>query len=350
MNEAMLRLYAKQLAIDITAGASGGWIQAKCPLAPWTHQKQTDTNASLGITTNPDKPSYVHCFSCGYKDSFIELARLLGRKRNIDYNTIVNNIIENNAAKKHYIKPPSSLDTVATIKTIVPVMPNPEREFDYPTALGHYYLRERGIDWLTTYNLRLRYDPITDRILFPVYDYTYKFAGFTGRLTHNNYTKKNPKVRDYLGLQKRLYFLGEHNISYIHHNNLPIIIVEGLLDYARMHSFGYRNVFAILGSEVTKEKLRKLQEFERPIIWLVDNDDAGIKIIKGNVNPDTGIRDYKNSASYMLLKCVPQYFMEYPNYFSDPGDAANTSQSIANILSNKKIITNSFYLLDKKSQ
>lgn len=193
----------------------------------------------------------------------------------------------------------------------------------YGTAIGHHYLRQRGINWQTTYLCDLRYDAFQKRILFPVYDRYESFVGFTGRSTRkgNKSTKgNNPKVRDYFGLPKREVFLrlrsGERRGKRI--------IVEGLFDFANLVQQGYRNAHAILGTSPTPEKVDYLIDEGEAVFFLMDNDLAGWQALFGTRDGDGNFTSQDCWTSYLFTE-IPTWIVPWNSLFdgSDPGQLSN---------------------------
>jgi hypothetical protein len=190
----------------------------------------------------------------------------------------------------------------------------------YPRALGHPYLRERGINWQTVLYADLRYDAFQKRILFPCYDGNESFVGFTGRSTRkgNNKTKGNdPKVRDYYSLPKRSIFLRVKGAS----NRLgKRIIVEGLFDYVHLLQSGYHAASAILGTASTQEKIDLLVKEGDPVYFFMDNDIAGWQSLFGTFGSE-GQLETENAWAYQLYREIPVWIVPYKTVFdgTDPG-------------------------------
>jgi hypothetical protein len=195
------------------------------------------------------------------------------------------------------------------------------RQLAYPGSLGLPYLRERGIIYPTHYRLGIRFDPYDQRVLFPVYDHYGQFRGFTGRSiqSRDTWPSSYPKVKDYLGLNKREVFLGVPPYSYLL-TDTPNIIVEGLFDYALLVQAGYPRTRAILGTSLTEEKIEILIAAGEPVYFFMDNDDAGWAALFGTVNPD-GDLETENAWAYRLYKEIPVWIVPYPQPFNgkDPG-------------------------------
>jgi hypothetical protein len=198
-------------------------------------------------------------------------------------------------------------------------LPDHPDEAGYPWALGIPYLSGRGVDWLTSLRLGLRFDELQQRVLFPVWDRYDDFAGFTGRSIRkgNDATRgKDPKVRDYFGLKKREVLLRLRG-----QQPGKKLISEGLFDYGRAQAFGYRNAHAILGTSITDEKADLLISEGEPVFFLMDNDLAGWQALFGIPDKDGEGYITDNAWAYRLYKEIPVWIVPYKNHMDglDPG-------------------------------
>lgn len=332
MDERNIRALLHNLQCSVHKASYAGsskrtrWLNISCPFAPFTHAKGSDTNPSFGITIIDDGRSHYKCLACGLKGRLSALPTKLGAYRKRDYSKL-----------RHWAE---MSEVQASINRPVVDWENDNLEYgddtpdtkelpparlvnNYPRALGLQYLRERGITWPTPLKLDLRYDDFQYRILFPVYDPQKRFRGFTGRSTlpTEKLHQKNPKVRDYYGLDKRKLFLGLRNGG-----TGPKIIVEGLFDYARLVQAGYTNTRAILGTSLTPEKIDILVSEGDPVYFFMDNDLAGWSALFGNLNEDNKL-EKENSWAFQLYKEIPIWVVPYPREFdgTDPGSIKQSS-------------------------
>jgi len=331
MHEIGVRQYARILGIKLEGRPSdSGWLPGRCPFAEWHHAKGTDNSMSFAIHVHPEKRSYFKCLACHTHGSLPKLAYDLGRLRGND-NQALGKEIELAEITKAVIHVPEWEEQYDRHKKNKEVkLPDPSQEFAYPRAIGHPYLTQRGIGWKTTYRLGLRIDYEQKRILFPVKDERGNFRGFTGRYYGTApITKWNPRVRDYLGLPKRELLLGNGVIGDGQRLLKPrrLVVVEGAFDFARTCGVsagcGWA-VFALLGSEVTPQKIKLLlsyaERYDAPIVWMTDNDLAGSDILFGKTNIKTGQRDTNTGIIYTLYGRVPQMTVTYPDGKKDPAD------------------------------
>jgi DNA primase len=339
MDEKTLRSFCKRLHIVLDAAKkNSAWLSGRCPLAFKTHKNGHDNNPSFGVSIHDKGASAFKCFTCGHKGSFSKLVLMLARARGVDYKGIVHEIETREEAGLLNFEIPD-WDTIEKEIPYEEDYDQKEEEYctKYERAIGHPYLRKRGIGWKTTRKLNLRFDRLQDRILFPIYDSEWRFRGCTGRYCGqiSDSARETPKVRDYPGLRKREFFLGECFARSLSRRGNYVILVEGLFDYARVHEAGCQAVLALLGSEVTREKIDKLLDFDRPIIWMVDNDQAGRSILHGKIDPETGRHDNSTGILHTLYGLVPQHIVKYPKGIKDPGDC--TDSQIHHMIDNAKL-------------
>lgn len=307
--------------ISYSGGRNGRWLNVSCPFAPFTHGKGTDKNPSFGITVSEDEGSYYKCLSCGIKGRLSMLPSKLGGYRKKDYGKLERwaTLAELSAKSA---KPLPEWDAPQSIATEEDEnddqLPDPSLINTYPRALGMRYLRERGIVFPTPLKLDLRYDSYQRRVLFPCYNRYGQFAGFTGRsiLPDARLHKRNPKVRDYYGLDKRELLLGLPRLD----SGGRRIIVEGLFDYARGVQSGFRSTRAILGTALTQEKIDILLSEGEPVYLFMDNDRAGWNAAFGLFDDDMELKT-DQAWAYQLYREIPVWIVPYPTGFNnmDPG-------------------------------
>lgn len=298
------------------------WMVVSCPFAPWTHQKKTDNHPSFGITIKPDGRSAYKCLSCQMKGRFASLPGKLGGYRKIDY-TKLRLWAESTEMQAQLFKPvpkwedadPVAID-YSERQTGIVQRPDPSVMHRFPHAIALPYLHKRGLGLFDVLRLGLRYDSFQRRVLFPVYDPEDRFCGFTGRSVLSiDWTKENPKVRDYYGLNKREVFL-----------KLPgryegkKIISEGLFDFATAIKHGHLNSRAILGTALTPEKIEILIQEGEPVYFFMDNDLAGWQALFGIFDEDENLVT-DNAWAYKLYKEIPVWIVPYRTNLTgeDPG-------------------------------
>lgn len=291
----------------------GAWVSMKCPLAPWTHERGHDNSPSFGISVNEDGVSIANCFSCHYKNTLSNLIREYAKYTGDDFDELADEVEEGEFLG------PSKIPSWEEMKykeedILMPIDEGIYMDL-YDSAVGHPYLKERGISKATTRKLELLYDPKDPadgqpRILFPVRGPDGLLYGFSGRATSKG---AKLKVRDYAGLAKKQMVLGSHLAA----DASKIILVEGLVDYASVHEMGEVGC-AIMHSAPTEEQANILKDLARPTYFVLDNDQAG--------------RSGTYTAARMLVGHMPLFRTQYPrvrieddseqgwHWLKDPGE------------------------------
>ena len=257
----------------------GEWVSTHCPLAPWTHTHGTDRNMSFGIKVNHQDSSIFNCLTCKRKGTLQYLLNTLSYYSGESYDDLTAEVELNEVIGST----PPTWDERHTYDSKNAELGDPvSTDFldIYDSAVGHWYLQDRGISDEVAKTLGLCYDPDNygvERILFPVFSEDGGFYGYTGRAVVSD---ADPRIRDYFGLPKRLLLLGAEFIDT--DTDDYIVIVEGLFDYARLFSYGIP-VVASMHSGLTPHQARILKNFNLPAYPMYDDDKAGgdgVKLIK----------------------------------------------------------------------
>ncbi len=316
----------KDVLVDLGARRSDlkvihGWVSTKCLLAPWTHQKGSDSAASAGVSIN-DEPIF-NCFTCGNSKPLHAMVAQYADFTGEDFADLIEELSE-----QAYLGPKNmpTWDKLKEINEENVMMPLNEAMHMgiYESAVGHPYLVKRGISDATAAKLELLYDPEdrvdrdaglkgVGRILFPVRGPEGQLYGFTGR----DVTGKSPiKARDYAGLKKANCVLGAHLVAI----DKPkyVITVEGLFDYANAHECGEPGC-AVMHSNMTEPQADIFRGFGLPNYLIYDDDEAG----------DKGVA----AATKALIQYTPLLRVRYPeiwienpredgggHYVKDPGE------------------------------
>jgi len=332
MNRDNTTAYLQKLGIR-TRGRwkTSGWIDAFCPFAPYLHETKRDNTPSFGVHFSDEGYSAGYCFACKQRGTLAELAfRLAKFTKNKLFTSIGHEINDTEFKGAGAIIPEWEDLEKPTEKQEEKQQTFANRTaelFRYPSFLFepivYRYLKSRGVSVSTGLKLGLRYTALDSRgeycprMLFPVRDIDGVFRGFTGRALLNSI---QPKVRDFSGLKKRTVFLGERDVLLQKKSGTAnyVIIVEGPLDRARLIELGFRNSMAILGSDITDEKIAKIAKLDLPVYWFVDNDNGGKHCLLGPKDSD-GKYEYTLGAVWKLRDTVPQFYLPYLKNINDPG-------------------------------
>lgn len=338
MNREGIINLANKLGIDLVAYASNEkWVQAHCPFAKWRHASGYDKRPSFGINVNAGGVSTYKCFACNSSGRLPRLVRELGALRSVNLLALADEIQKEEIFK---IKKFNDWSTKRAIKA----QESEEEQFisieqnkiniqsykNFPSASGHWYVEHRGIDYKTAMKLDLRLDLEEERVLFPVYDRKNILRGYTGRYFGKKSDEEVLRVKDYFGLKKRMYFLGENTI----YPNDRIVLTEGLFDYAKIRASGFKSLGA-LGIGLSEFKIKKLISFNCPVIVFYDNDFAAEQamygILKNNMFSGEGLLS-------KLYKRVPVFTVTYPGEeYKDAGELS--IEQIQNMVKTARLYT-----------
>ena len=263
---------------------SNGWIEAACPFAPWKHAKGVDRHPSFAVSVVPGGTSRYKCHACGSSGdmgaSFLwKLQKLSGRNYSHMASFIENtnspslgDLSRRLAVASSGVKPPVAvagiqvpLGLVGGEEPELTILPDEELDkFTTFPELLHRYLTGDG--YITVANEDVRCRRLTDetlvawelgwheekrRISIPIRDVDGNLVAVSGRAWP---PQRKPKYLHTKGFRRDFYLYGEHKVV----KGEPAILVEGQFDAVMLAQHGFVNVFAILGSYVSRFQVEKL--------------------------------------------------------------------------------------------
>ncbi|MDO4594168.1 MAG: DNA primase [Tissierellia bacterium] len=121
------------------------------------------------------------------------------------------------------------------------------------------------------------FDKLRDRLIFPIFNKSFKVIGFGARILNDS----KPK---YLNSPESEIFKKRYNL-YAFNNakrqkEKRIILVEGYMDVIALYARGIKYAVASLGTAFTKEQADLLKSFTNDIYICYDSDQAGINATK----------------------------------------------------------------------
>lgn len=156
------------------------------------------------------------------------------------------------------------------------------------------------------------------RELIPIRDSSGELVAYSARAIQKNV---EPKYRLTNGFKKDdvLYNLHKALPHVSAKTNDTIIVVEGFKGVWYLHSLGFDNVVACMGSRITPGQARLLCKYARNVILLFDGDEAGltgmkafdedfghrIKVKQIKLNDDKSPDDYPVEELLTLLENIP---------------------------------------------
>ncbi|MDR1753909.1 MAG: DNA primase [Eubacterium sp.] len=163
------------------------------------------------------------------------------------------------------------------------------------------------------------YDKFRNRIMFPIIDRRGNVVGFGGRALNSD---DNPK---YLNSSETPVFHKRSNLFAINFakntKEKHIILCEGNMDVIALYQAGFDNAVATLGTAITSEQARVLQNYCEKVVIAYDSDEAGQKATVKAINLLSAVglsarvlemRGAKDPDEY-LLKYGRESFLELIN-------------------------------------
>lgn len=230
-------------------------LRARCPL-------HDDQNPSFSLNINT---GLWTCFAgCG-KGNFVHIVeRILGCSLQEAYDWIANN--GRQTSTEQIIK---ELAIEFAAPSEVPQSTDRENWLELFKSLDNkimpLWFLERGFSWKTVNAWNIRYNPLMDSIVIPVY-WDKQLVGTVTRNTREGW----PRYQNSANFPRAEVLLGE-----IFTSKSDIIICEGALDVLWLWQCGY-NAAAILGSHISHKQIDILRRYRfGEIILALDNDEAG---------------------------------------------------------------------------
>lgn len=260
---------------------------------------------SPSMSVSPEKQIFT-CFACGAtgnvftfvsdfeKISFTSAVRLLGEKVGIEtFGTNVDSEKRDeyfdiyDIANKFY---QNSLFT-SLGKNAIEYLKNRNIDRDTIKKFGiglsiqkvslTDYLIGKGYDSDKLINVGLTNDSGKDvfinRIMFPIYDLSGNTVAFSGRIYNTNDTSKYVNTIETSKFKKGKILYNYHIAKEHLKKNDTIIIMEGQMDVIRASTVGVNNCIATMGTALTRDHKKIIQNMTNNVILCFDGDSAGEK-------------------------------------------------------------------------
>ncbi len=283
---------------------AGSNYNTNCPF----HKEKTPS-----FIVSPEKQMF-HCFGCGesgdsisfltkYKNfTFVEAAEYLARKAGIvleETNSYSKNNESRQLAERLYKinrdaalyffenmkSSPQVIKYLKSRKIDVPVI----KKFGIGYAINQWdnllkYLTHKGYieeEILKTgliiknKNYNSYYDRFRNRVMFPIFDIKDRIIGFGGRVLDDSLPKylNSPETQIF----NKGYNLYGINLARGNVRDKHFILVEGYMDVIKMHSYGYNNTVAALGTSLTNNQIKLMKRYSKNFYVTFDSDSAGQK-------------------------------------------------------------------------
>jgi DNA primase len=114
--------------------------------------------------------------------------------------------------------------------------------------------------------------PFMGRITFPLTDQRSAIIGFGGRAIDSSSHAKYINSPDSSVFNKRRVLFG---LKQLRISNDTVFVVEGYFDVLTLHQAGFKNTVGLLGTELSAEQMRVLENLARNAILIFDGDAGG---------------------------------------------------------------------------
>ncbi|MDP7062218.1 MAG: DNA primase [Planctomycetota bacterium] len=121
-----------------------------------------------------------------------------------------------------------------------------------------------------------------ERLMFPVADAGDRTVGFGGRFLPGSFAEQkqmgkyiNSPEGPIFPKRRLLYGLEKLQAGLRNQPDAPVILSEGYLDVIQLHRAGFQTAVAALGTAITEDHARRLARAERPVVLMLDPDEAG---------------------------------------------------------------------------
>ena len=185
------------------------------------------------------------------------------------------------------------------------------------------------------------FDAFRNRVMFPIIDVSGNVVAFGGRVMDGSTPKyKNSSDTPVFKKSRNLFALNFAR----HACEESMILCEGYMDVIALHSYGFTNAVATLGTAITQEQARIMSRYTKKVVICYDADEAGqkaalraigllsevgldVSILKlpGAKDPDEYIKKYgadsfkslltasKSRFEYNLERILDKYNVNIPN-------------------------------------
>ena len=202
--------------------------------------------------------------------SFPEAMKFICNAIGIDY---YNNDIEDVPEALQIIKLLQEMHTNTEPEDNTPLKPISEKILSYYISCGNTMFENDNISLEIQQELKVGYDPQSNRITIPLYDSIGNLVGVKARLFKYDLTESDPPKYMFLHRcnKSRLLYGYFENKEYIK-NSQSVYVVESEKALQQCASYGCRNVVATMGKSISKSQVELLVRLDKKIILALDQD------------------------------------------------------------------------------
>lgn len=303
------------------------WVRSTCP-AEYLHAKGRDTVPSFAISIHRNDTSFCRCQACGISGALdVLLWRMEAEGQRLPDEVFPFLTVHNqmDLEKLDLDAPPevprsfaarvrAAMDYVPRPRSATFVHPDEEPQAevpegvleqmiaDMPARVLEYLTRKpdalqgiggRGLDRLIIQEWELGWHPLQQRICIPIRDEHGKLVAVSGRRFSDD-DSKGPKYLHSRFKRDRVLF-GEHR------RNSSIrkgYLFEGFFQTIFSSQYGYKNVFARMGTHLSRQQATKLVRWLDHLVIVPDGDKAGL---------DAADRDARTLKDWRLVEDEREY-------------------------------------------
>jgi DNA primase len=180
--------------------------------------------------------------------------------RSAAYRSAVNYLTERGVNQQ--IQEEFALGYAGSVKDLIAALKRSGiRDKEIPFGVGLLKEKEEGITC-----------PFVGRIIFPLTDQRGATIGFGARAIDSSSQAKYINSPDSSTFNKRKVLFG---LKQLRISNDTILVVEGYFDVLTLHQAGFKNTVGLLGTELSAEQVRILENLARNVILIFDGDPGG---------------------------------------------------------------------------
>ena len=235
----------------------GGRYRGRCPI----HQGEGGDAFHVDV-----KRKIFHCFSCGAGGDVLDLVALLDRCT----------LREAACQLKDWFPEASTCREPMPRQRVTKgnICVNPPLTFTLRGVDGaHEYLAARQIDGYTAARFGVGFyggpGLMSGRLVIPIHDECGRLVAYAGRSVDG----RQPRYRFPAGFGKSQVLFNFHRAAATAEDT--VILVEGFFDCMRVSRAGFKNVVALLGTELYEHPAQLLRERFRGVLLMLDGDVAG---------------------------------------------------------------------------
>ena len=264
--------------VDFTK-RSGNTYYCLCPF-------HTEKTPSLAFNT---EENYFHCFACGKSGN---IYKWIQWTEGLSFDQAVKKVAEiTNSDIQNYI----ISDSIAFYKLYNEIIKSDNNHsinrqiLDINKDYYEKFQKKNPQEWLDEgiiademEKYEIRIDPMSNRIVYPVYDNNDAFISIKGRTRFKNY--KELKIMKYMLYHKIIvldYFQGMKQAKPYIKDKKEIIIFEGIKSVMKVDAWGYHNSVSAETSSLNEYQIELLVKMQiRDIVIAFDKDVSVNKIRK----------------------------------------------------------------------